>query len=517
MTTIYNLDEMVLFQKTVLDELNLNLKLQKLKLEFITNNTLTNFINLFNYIKCKIKCKTKKIRSSSKLISFNITFNFTNDNGVVLYNNLITIKRCKNINYYSKMTNEKIGLLYDRVLNNIKFNNNIQNTLVNKALENRKEWAYNIVDNIYYGCKFTHGTGGYSANDSPYTIVYDDGTETQATINVDYSVLPDTSNKGSCVYITNSIHNYRVIFNIYGLVDFYCCGAGGGGGLGAICPIDQNNEYIYKYTGGGGGGAGGNVIKKSATISSINTVFFVKIGKGGIGAINNGTIATKGGSTTITGYATTITATGGGSGGNGTIKIEGGGTGGINEMPKPTGYGAVGGYNEYYYNTDDKGPSNGQWGYNINISIPNIYVSGGGSGGSGASYFDEIANGSGEGGTGGLGGGGGAGGGITNTEKAGGLGGYLNTNHDPDKHGVNGTKSFITNDPQNGTDDDGINYIITPGNGSNGIYCGGGGGSGSAIGIYHGPKTSKNYRTTKSTDIRGGNGGDGLVCFRTPR
>ena len=141
MTTIYNLDEMVLFQKTVLDELNLNLKLQKLKLEFITNNTLTNFINLFNYIKCKIKCKTKKIRSSSKLISFNITFNFTNDNGVVLYNNLITIKRCKNINYYSKMTNEKIGLLYDRVLNNIKFNIDVKQFLPLNILQNIRKFS----------------------------------------------------------------------------------------------------------------------------------------------------------------------------------------------------------------------------------------------------------------------------------------------------------------------------------------------------------------------------------------
>jgi len=409
------------------------------------------------------------------------------------------------------MTNEKISLLYDRVLNNIKFNNNIQNTLVNNALENKQEWADKIIDNIYYGCKFTPGTGGYSASDSPYTILYDNETETQATIDIDYIVLPDaTYNTCSCVYITNSTNAYKIIFNINGFVDFYCCGAGGGGGLGAIVPI---NDYSTYYGGGGGGGAGGNVIKKSANISNIiNNVFFVKLGKGGSGANTNGGKATSGGATTITGNSKT-TATGGGPGENGTEKI--GGSGGINEMTQPTGYGAVGGYNEYCYNDNQKGPSNGQWGYNINMSSPNIYVSGGGSGGGGANYFDPRkidTSGAGEGGTGGLGGGGGSGGGIAQTSKAGGLGEYLNTNKDPNKHGVDGTKSFVSNGGTDG-EDDGINYIITPGNGADGIYCAGGGGSGSAVGYYG----SRIYRTTKSTDIRGGNGGDGLVCFRTPR
>ena len=487
-TVITNLTEMILFQKKVLDSLKNNPKLIKLKLIFYKNNSIENFTILFNYIYKYLKCKICKIRAISGK-TFNISFNFTNDSGVVLYNNFYSIKKCKNINFYSKNKNENIISSYNNIIKNVKFNDDIQNTLVSKALATKNEWFDNSYFNNYYGSINTPGTTGYGATIENNYKIYDTNTGESAILGTDYFTLPSASSKYTIIiFIINKLKKYTIIFDNNIEITYYCVGAGGGGGYGAHAA--SNNK-----SGGGGGGGGGGISTGTILLPTDNTLLSV-LGVGGTGASSNTNPPTS-----SAGTSSTLSST------DGSLIITGiSGLGGLNGGGNNSGAGGAGGLTT---NNGSNGalvngsPGNGSYGYCVDISDPSVYIcGGGGGGGSSGIYFypaelDTPTN----GGNGGQGGGGGGGGSafngttnLTSLTSSGGLGSVCCTIEDPiiTYTGFNGTSGSI-----------GTNLVIA-GTGGNGIFGGGGGSSG---GTTHTGIANISY------PIYAGNGGDGLIII----
>jgi hypothetical protein len=250
---------------------------------------------------------------------------------------------------------------------------------------------------------------------------------------------------------------------VYGgkTINIVCVGGGGGGGGGTFGNDD----------GGGGGGGGGGNIQQVFNFAPVATTYSVNIGTGGQGGdggyfispdiIMPGTNGSDGGSTTLIGGATNITANGGQGGkGNGQTNSNSGGNGGISTGTP----GTIGGL--------------GGTGSTVDVNGKNGDVGGGGGGGSG--YNSSF-------GTGGNGainipvinygteyGAGGGGGGANNT---GGIGGNENAGNGGDDTFLKGYDGI----PNTGGGGGG-------GQGSNGSVerdGGGGGNGGSGVVIIY--------------------------------
>ena len=235
--------------------------------------------------------------------------------------------------------------------------------------------------------------------------------------------------------ITTSGSNVIHTFNTSGTLtplssltaSYLIVAAGGGGG---------------SYAGGGGGGAGGLLTGSGVTIDS-NSTYIVTVGAGGVGGVNASPVATNGGNSLFSAYATSAVgggfgggyygsfsagATGGsgggapyggagsGSGTSGQGNNGGAGSGGgltYNGAGGGGGAGAVGGN----ANTSSGAPAgNGGIGLTSSISGTSTYYAGGGGGG-------DYTSTAGTGGTGGGGNGGSNGNASAGTSNTGGGGG----------------------------------------------------------------------------------------------
>ena len=504
MYKIKNLKQMINFQKKTLDRLNTNKKLIKLKSSLIEKSNICRFTKLFYFIYNKINSKIKKIKITNELI-YNISFSFTNDSGVILYNGTIFLTKYKKNNFYSKNTNKQIKILYTDFKNNKIFSNKVQNLLATDAIDSHivDKWFKNYTGGVSYGASFSLGVSLYTSQTEPYKITYknNQGIYVDASSPDYYFVLPNKDLTGSCIFLANTqnISDYKIVFdkNIINVPIDYCCVGAGGGGGGSTYEVYPYNVNENEYYSGGGGGGGGGEISKDTIILPTDHELKITLGNGGIGGKNTGikgetgTSGNQGTNTEITylGIPSTISAKGGFGGGSGTSLNNG-----------------SGGMGSGTNNNGGNGAEKGLIGFTYKISTPSVYLaSGGGGGGTSNFYFEEefevlySPNGN---NAGSFGGGGGGGGGVgifkDNTGGFQGTGGYGTVSYSNyiGQNGVDGKipQKFINN-----------NYIPTliPGGGGNGIFGSGGGGVGG----------SSSVSLRESLKTTGGKGGDGVVVL----
>ena len=130
MYNIKNSVELNEFQKKILLKLYKSSKFKKILTLFELNKNIENYFKFYNYIYKKLNCIiTNKLRNNSKK-DFTFSFNLTNNNGVVYYNNKFTINSKNHIKNFSSKNKHKIMALFKNINNNILFNNKEQNKIV---------------------------------------------------------------------------------------------------------------------------------------------------------------------------------------------------------------------------------------------------------------------------------------------------------------------------------------------------------------------------------------------------
>ena len=443
------------------------------------------YSEVFLYIYNSIKKNIRKVKVCDGVI-YTTTFNYTNPLGVILYNNTIIINKCKKFNDYSNNTESKILNSFDSFVN-------VQNKLALEAIAstNSKKWFYNLESGTTYFSGYTPGSNGGTTSSGTYSIYRTNGT--LAVSNTDYFILPavETSVYSTCIYIINSAYKYNITFGntFTGSVTCYVVG-------GSYLGINGNN-----LSGGGGGGGGGGVTIKNIPLS-LNYTLTAELGLGGKGYNSTDGKVSSGNSSFLSGSSIEkIEGIGGGNGGNGQFKniTIFGGEGGIGGFS--TNNGATGDITGSINN--DESPT-GSYGYNFDISVPNIYGCGGG-GGSDFPY--NITSNGGDGGFGCAGGGGAVC--YDYGKYSEGHGGYGTTcNYSICTSNTGSAGDIATNCYYSAKNDTNGSYskdkkLLTTGKGGNGFYGGGGAGS----------STTDNSSGIKNDSNFGGDGGNGFVLL----
>ena len=491
---------MICHQQQILIGLNNDPKFLKLKLSFFNYPDLHNYSKVFLYIYNYIKKKLCKVKACNGIV-YTITFNYTNTQGVVLYNNTIIIKNCKKINDYSNNINEQILKSFNSFVKGDLFVDSIQNELVKAAIAYgvSNNFLNAIKENITYFQAYTPGTSGgsTSSNETPIINIYQydaDGNKLSVTSDNVIQLLSSTLDFTYAFIFINPDYTYSIQTTITD-VSVVMSGAGGGGGVGStwIGNVDSGNNGC----GGGGGGSGGQFVVNSHIIIPTQQQMNISLGIFGLPATytsSSGIFSASGsgGETSFTSSDISYTASGGLGGYNGlSTGTYSGGNGGTSVNTDGSGYGGKGGG----YSNSRKG-STGGTGYTSYIEsdgFPALCISAGGGGGGGSSYYIGLIEPTisyGNAGNGGnTGGGGGGGSGCANNINA--KAGIGTTNYTGTSYtGLNGGTGSYNN----------TSGLITVGNGGAGSWGSGGAGSGTNA------QFGKTYK-----DFSGGQGGSGVV------